>query len=282
MYRNDKSTKLESTDRMTAALLRWSPWLIFLLLAFPAPFYFLWRYFTASEDVAVYMLLALSSLAIGSMLGLFVVALFFLYRKYWERKLRDRLASDGITTDELVWFRSELTSTERRALKQLDEQNLLLADAYRETLAARLTASRMIAKSGREIGLVDRRLREAVRLQGTDSKVLREELQSDRERLQRISQEAKTHLVDAETRLRMIEATASRGANEAETRIALERLGLTRGQTPYALEAARLELEAREQANEIFVKEHRALESKKESTNPDSGGLDKVNERPLP
>src|SRR5687767_3978631 len=91
-------------ERLTAALLRWAPWILFFLIALPAPFYFLMRYLTATEDIAVYMLLALTSLAAGSIAGLIVVVLLLLYRRSWERKLRDRLAADGVTTSKLSWF----------------------------------------------------------------------------------------------------------------------------------------------------------------------------------
>lgn len=242
-----KSGRLTGSERLTATFLRWATWLSFFLIALPAPLYFLFRYFTATEDVAVYMLLVLTSLAVGSIAGLITVALFLLYRRNWERKLRDRLATDGITTDELSWFTAEMTAAERRALKQISEQNALLADAYRETLAARLTAARVIANTKREATLVERRLEAASRLEATERASLEKELRADQARLKRVEQDALAHRAEAEARLQMIEATATRGANEAETELALLRLDVARGQVPLGLEAARLEREAREE-----------------------------------
>ena len=49
--------KITSADKLNARLLRFAPWLAFLLVALPAPLYFLLRYFAAAEDAGVYMLL---------------------------------------------------------------------------------------------------------------------------------------------------------------------------------------------------------------------------------
>ena len=219
----------------------------FLLFALPAPLYFLLRYFTAAEEVGVYMLLTLVSLAAGTALGLIVALILFLFRRHWEKKMRERLAADGITTAELDWFRREMTGAERRALKQVEAQNALLADAYRETLAARLTRPYVAKNSEREMIRIERRINQAVTLQGSARDAFREDLRADRLRAESALREARSHRAEAETRLQMIEAAASRGAGAEETRIALERLGLTTSQTPYALEAARLEHEARQQ-----------------------------------
>ena len=247
-----QSGKLTGRERLTANSLRWATWLSFFLMALPAPLYFLFRYFTATEDVAVYMLLVLTSLAVGSIAGLIAVALFLLYRRNWERRLRDRLATDGITTEELTWFIPEMTVAERRTLKQLDQQNALLADAYRETLAARLTAARVIANAKREAVSVERRLESASRLQVTDRATLEKELHADRARLERIERDALERRTEAEARLQMIEAAAGRGASEAETELALRRLDAARGQVPLGLEAARLQREARDEAEKIL------------------------------
>jgi len=254
-----QSSKLSSSDRLTAAVLRTAPWLAFFIVALPAPLYFLLRYFTSPEEAGVYMLLVLTSLAFSVVAGLFVALLFFLYRKHWEKKMRERLAADGVTVSELGWFRAEMKPAERRALKQIEGQNALLADAYRETLAARLTATRVVKNARREMALVGRRLHQSSQVAGADRARLEEELRADRLRLERTTNEAVAHEAEAETRLRLLEAAGSRHASEAETEIALQRLGLMRGQTPYALEAARLESEARSQADEILRQRDRQL-----------------------
>ncbi len=245
MSRTDQPTPHE---RLTAALLRWAPWILFFLIALPAPLYFLMRYLTATEDIAVYMLLALTSLAAGSIAGLIVVILLLLYRRSWERKLRDRLAADGVTTSKLSWFEPEMTRAERRALKKIEGQSALLADAYRETLAARLTATRVIGNAKRELVVVEGRLQRAQGMPDpSKTSAVEEELRNDRARLERVTREALDHQTEAEARLQMIEATASRGASEAETRLALGRLNTMRELAPYGLEAARLESETRDQ-----------------------------------
>jgi nucleoside-diphosphate-sugar epimerase len=76
-----------------------------------------------------------------------------------------------------------------------------------------------------------------------------EELRGDRERLEQIRLEGSERRAEAETRLQMIEAAASRGATWDETNIALHRLSATRENIPLALEAARLEQQAREETD---------------------------------
>src|SRR5918911_4466335 len=140
-------SRLSSGDRFMAMLLRYAPWLAFLLVSLPLPLYFLIRYFLATEEAGVYMLLALTSLALGSAIGLIIAVALFLYRRHWEKGVRDRLAAQGVTANDISWFMPELTRAERAALKQMERENVLLADAYRETLAARLTATRVATRA---------------------------------------------------------------------------------------------------------------------------------------
>ena len=229
---------------MTAKWLRLSPWLAFFLIALPPPLYFLLRYFASVDEPAVWMLFTLVSLPVAALAALGVVVALVLYRRRWEKRLRDRLASDGITADELTWFQSELTADERRALKEMQQQNPLLADAYGETLAARLTASRVIASAQRASSLVENRLKQTVTMQGASRDTLETDLRADRTHLEEMMRQATEHKAEVETRLRMIEAAASRVTNEAETALALQRLGQMRDYLPVALELTRLELDA--------------------------------------
>jgi hypothetical protein len=234
-------------ERAKARLLRWSPLLVFLLLALPLPAYFLFRYFTATEAVGEYLLLALTSLGLASVFGLLAALVVIFYRKLWERRLRERLAADGVTEGELSWFMSELTDAERRALRQMSARNPLLADAYRETLAARVTASRVLARARAEAETVERRLRSAASLPAENRRQLEEDLRKDRARLARIQTETAEHYRETEARLQTIEAMADRDASHAETELALQRLGAVRENVPLGLNAARLEQEAREE-----------------------------------
>jgi hypothetical protein len=244
----DKEGKVTRKERMMDRLLKLAPWLSFFLVSLPFPVLFLLLYLmsSAAADAAVYMLLALSSLAIGSVVGLIAVVLMVLYRRRWLKKLRDRMALDGVTADEVMWFMQELTPAERKALKSIERQDPLLADAYRETLAARLTATRVVVSSSKNLLLVERCLNRASYLQGADTRGLQEELRSDRARLAGIKDEGARRRAEAEARLQMIEAVASRGESWAETNFALHRLEAAQDHIPLALESARLEQRARE------------------------------------
>jgi hypothetical protein len=244
-----RNRRLTVKERTTLFFLQYAPWLAFLIIALPVPLYFLFRYFNAAtgSEAGEFMLIAMSTFAGGAILGLFVVVALFLYRRQWEKKLRNRLAADGVTSDELQWFEGELTKAERRTLREIEGRNLLLADAYRETLAARLTATRVAADARREVLAVERRVRDTSRLQAAGRATLEQDLRSDRERLARIEAEAAERQEQAEARLLMIEAAAGRDATDEQTRIALQRLELAEAQVPYPLETARLEREAREE-----------------------------------
>lgn len=238
--------KLSNKDLATARLLKIAPWIAVLAASVPAPLLFLVLFLTAAatESAAVYLLLAGLSLTLGFALGLLIAAILLIYRRRWLSKLRDRLASDGITADEVVWFRSELTSAERAALAEIERSNPLLADAYRETLANRLTASRIISRSKREMLRVERQINRARTLGTPESASLQQELAADHERLQQLRQQATDHLAKAKTRLQMIEATASRKLTEGETDLMMQRLGSSQDQLPLVLEIAKMEQQA--------------------------------------
>ena len=238
--------KLSNKDVTTARLLKIAPWVAVLAGSVPAPLLFLVLFLTAAatESAAVYLLLAGLSLTLGFALGLVIAAILLIYRRRWLSKLRDRLASDGITADEVVWFRSELTSAERAALAEIERSNPLLADAYRETLANRLTASRIISRSRREMLRVERQINRARTLNTPESASLQQELAEDHEKLQQLRQQATDHLAKAKTRLQMIEATSRRKLTEGETDLMMQRLGSSQDQLPLVLEIAKMEQQA--------------------------------------
>ena len=188
-------------------------------------------------------------MTLGFALGVVIAAILLIYRERWLSKLRDRLASDGITANEVVWFRSELTSAERKALAEIEQSNPLLADAYLETLASRLTASRIISRSKREMLRVERQINRARTLRTPESESLQKELTADHERLEHVRQQANEHLAKAKTRLQMIEATASRKLTQGETDLMMQRLGSAQDQLPLVLEIAQLEQQALREAN---------------------------------
>src|SRR6185503_2352764 len=109
--------KLSNKDSTIARTLQIAPWVSVLATSLPGPILFILLFLTATatDSAAIYLLLAGLSLAVGFFLGLLIAAVLIIYRRRWLAKLRDRLASDGITATEVAWFRSELTSQERKA-----------------------------------------------------------------------------------------------------------------------------------------------------------------------
>lgn len=238
--------KLDTKDERLAQLLKGIPWLsfIFVSLAMPLPFLVLYLRSASTEAAAIFLLLALGSLGVGIVVGAIVMILLLLYRRRWYRRLRDRLASDGITAAEVSWFTPELTPEERQVLKEIKHTNPLLADAYCETLASRLTATRIIARSKRELLRVERRINSARAIVGADTTSLLAELNADHVQLQKLKTETTARLAEAKARLQMIEAAASRSLGQAETDLMLRRLSAAQAQLPLAIEMAKLEQEA--------------------------------------
>lgn len=248
--------KLSSKDIATSRLLRIAPWVALPVASLPAPLVFLILFLTTSttESAAVYLLLTGVSLALGFAVGFLIALILLIYRRRWLSKLRDRLASDGITANEVVWFRAELTSAERKALAEIEQNNPLLADAYMETLAQRLTASRIISRSKREMLRVERQLNRARTVRTPESNALQQDLTADHERLKQVQRQANEHLATAKTRLQVIEATASRKLNQGETDQMMRRLGSAQDQVPLVLELAQLEQQALREASDESVR----------------------------
>ena len=247
MVKGKGGGRLTSGDRLKRRLLRWSPLLVYLLLTLPLPAYFFLRYFTAAENPGEYMIFALTSLAVFSVFGIAAAAAVFFYRKFWESRLRERLAADGVTADELSLFTSELSPEQRRTLREMKAQNPLLADAYRETLAARLTATRVLARARGDAEQVERRLQNVSGLETAGRAELERDLRQDVARLERVRREADEHARAMDARLQMIEAVASRDASQAETELALKRLGSVRENRPLTLDSIRDEQQSLEE-----------------------------------
>jgi uncharacterized membrane protein len=258
--RRIKADGMTSGERLQSRLLTWSPLLAFLLLALPLPAYFLFRYFTATENVGEYMIFALTSLGVFSVFGLVAAFAVIFYRRVWERRLRERLAADGVTAEELRWFESELTEEQRRTLQEMEARKPLIAGAYRETLAARVTAARVLASARRDAQLVERRIKTAEGFQTSNRAELEQGLRGDRDRLSRVEGEAAEHLSEMDARLLLIESLASRDASEAETETALQRLGSVRENLPLGIEGLRYEQEAREEIERELRKQEELRE----------------------
>lgn len=238
--------KLKHGDERTARLLAWTPWLAFLLAMLPLPIVFLLLFAgsAATDSAAIYLLLSFVSLGAGLVVGLVLLILLLLYRRRWQARLRDRLALDGITANEVPWFSAELSSEERNVWGELKQENLLLADAYCETLAARLTATRILARSRGAVLKVERQISRTRNLIGIDNDALLNDLNADRQRFDLIRNEATVRLAEAKARLQSIEAAANRSLSQTETELMLGRLTAAQEQFPLALEMLNLEEEA--------------------------------------
>ena len=157
------------------------------------------------------------------------------------------MAARGVRAEEVDWFRKELRSSEKQGLRFVAARDPLLADAYRETLASRLTASRIVRSSKRELQLIQRRQIKLKYNRSQSSKEFLEELSSDVQKIRSINDEAKQMLAESEARLQMIEAASVRGSSIADSELALKKLSNRVAELPLALESARLAEEIRKE-----------------------------------
>ena len=248
------SGKLTAREKRLARLWQTAPWLALGTVTVIPPLVLLLIYLLSGFS-PLFLVMALASTPFSLIAGILVALVLLFFRHRWFVQFRDRLASDGITADEVGFFLSELTRGEKKALKEMESRQPLLADAYRETLALRLNASRLTANARRDLLLVERRISRARYLNAPDTAVLLEELSRDRSRLDKLKQEGASRRAEAEARLQMIEAAASRGASWAETNYMLQRLDEGRKNLPLGLEHARAEQELREDMERELRKE---------------------------
>ena len=119
--------KIKARDERIARLLNWTPWLSFVLVTVPLPVFFVLLFLTSvtTDSAAIYLLLSFVSMGVGLVAGLFLLIVLLLYRRRWHGRLRDHLAGDGITADEVVWFTSELTSEERKIWRTQRQERLV-------------------------------------------------------------------------------------------------------------------------------------------------------------
>ncbi|HYX31017.1 MAG TPA: hypothetical protein VE863_20950 [Pyrinomonadaceae bacterium] len=252
--RLDAPGKLTAREKRLARIWQTVPWLTLAGVTVAPPAALLLIYLLSGFS-PLFLLLAITSAPVSLIVAIFVALFLAMYRRRWMRELRNRLASDGITADEVGFFLNELTSGEKRSLRDMEKKQPLLADAYRETLALRLNATRLTSRARRDLLQVERRLNRARYLHAPDTSVLLDELSRDRERLERLKQEGSSRRAEAEARLQMIEAAASRGASWAETNYMLQRLDEGRKNLPIGLETTRAEQQLREETERELRKE---------------------------
>ena len=218
-----------------------------LLSIIPAFVTFLLLLLAASGPPAAALILFFGVIAtfVGFIVGLGITGV--LVHKYskWSKEMRERIAADGIRAEEINWFRNELRPNEKRALKAVEARDALLGDAYRETLASRLTATRIVRSSKRELLLAKKRQSSLKQLKSARAGEFQTEIGKDIEKIGKINEEAKLMLVEAESRLQMIEAAASRGGTLADSELALKKLSARTSALPLALESAKIAEEIR-------------------------------------
>ncbi len=218
-----------------------------VLTAIPAIATFLLVLLAASGPpvAAVFFFVGMIVTIVGLLSGLIISGILFGRRAKWTREIRERIASDGIRAEEIVWFRHELKSNEKRTLKAVEARDLLLADAYRETLASRLTATRIVKSSKNELMLARKRQGSLKQLKSSRAEEFQAQIENDIGKIAKINDEAKNMLAEAESRLQMIEAAVSRQGGLADSELALKKLSARSSELPLALEAAKMSEEIR-------------------------------------
>jgi hypothetical protein len=211
------------------------PAIVFLLLMFV---------FGATPPLAAtFFFIGLILTIIGFVVGLGLSAFFAIRHSSWSREIRERIAADGIKAEEIEWFRNELKTSEKRALREMQRTDPMLEDAYRETLASRLTATRIVRSSKKELFLAKRRqakLRQLKKLNKDSAQQFSAEIERDLQKIGSINEEAKLMLEEAESRLQLIEAAAARGSHLADSELALKKLSSRAAELPLALEEAKM------------------------------------------
>ncbi len=240
-----KNYEITSRDLLKDKMLTYTAWLAPVLFSFlPAIIVFLFGFFSVN---AALIFLSVFIFFGGLLLGLITSGTSLFYRSRWWTKMRERLAVDGIKTEEVKWFMHELKGSEKKSLKELETTNLLLADAYRETLATRLTSTRILKSAKQEILLVQRRQTKLKQLKSETSEVLTKDLTADREKLEKIKNDSEQMRIEAETRLQMIEAASRRGTSFVDNELTLKRLNAHSKELPLALQSLKMEEELRKE-----------------------------------
>ncbi|MFL6374445.1 MAG: hypothetical protein ACJ73D_07260 [Pyrinomonadaceae bacterium] len=196
---------------------------------------------------AVILFLGFVATTIGFLSGI-GISLFLTYKRTrWTREMRERIAADGIRAEEIEWFYAEMKPSEKRALRDITARDLLLGDAYRETLASRLTATRIIRNSRRELSMAKKRQNSLKQLRSARSSDFQAQIGDDITKISNIHNEACEMLAEAESRLAMIEAAASRSGGLADNELALKKLTARANELPLALESAKVADEIRDE-----------------------------------
>jgi len=242
--------KKEIVKDKTLKMGAWSMPAVLALLP-TSVFFVLFLLFGTTPPIAASLFfLGIISGIVGFVLGLIGSGGLLFYRSRWLARVREMIAVDGIKAEEVEWFTNELKGEEKKALREIQAKNLLLADAYKETLASRLTATRITKSSRRELILAKRRKNKLKYLKSERLEDFNKEIDRDIKNLSKIKKESEEMRVEAESRLEMIEAASRRGKELAGNELALKKLTARSEQLPLALEAARMEERLRKEIEE--------------------------------
>ena len=203
---------------------------------------------------ATFLFLGIIVTLAGFIIGLILTTFFSFRYSEWKKNLRERIGARGVRAEEVRWFTNELTSAEKKTLSDIQKKDLLLADAYRETLASRLTATRIYKQSRAELQIAGKRKNKLKYSKTEKSAEFAEEIERDIKKLTDIKNDAEQMRNEAEMRLQMIDAAARRGTTLADSEIALKKLSARSAELPVALEAARLEDAIRREVEEEETK----------------------------
>lgn len=204
---------------------------------------------------AVILFAGVIATVLGFLIGITLSVVLASRRSSWTKQMRERIAADGIRAEEIGWFRHEMKASEKRALKAVESSDEMLGDAYRDALASRLTATRIVRSSKRELLLARRRQGSFKQLKSQTATDFRAQIDEDIKKISSINEQAKTMLTESEARLQMIEAAAARGGSLADSELALKRLAGRNSELPLALEAARMTEDIRKELESETDKE---------------------------
>lgn len=240
----------------------------FLLTGIPAVLFTVLAILFGTTPPVAFTLFVLGIIltSIGFVVGMALTGVFAYRYSNWTKEMREKIAADGIRAEEIEWFMHELRSSEKKALKDITRSDLLMADAYRETLASRLTATRIVKSSKKELALTQRRKAKLKQFKTERGNEFREQIERDTAKISSIHEEAKLMLAEAEARLQMIEAAAVRGRSLADSELALKKLSSRSRNLPLALEEVRLTEEIARELEEGLSNETPELPNDVEET----------------
>src|ERR1051326_1117839 len=134
-----RSGALTAREKRLARIWQTAPWLALAGVTILPPAALLLAYVLTGFS-PLFLVLAITSTPFSLIAAIVVTLVLLLFRRRWARQLRDRLASDGITADEVGFFRSELTTGEKKALRDMEKKQPLGRASCRERVQISVVA----------------------------------------------------------------------------------------------------------------------------------------------